>query len=138
MSPSPLPTNASARRRFDEDERFSARYARVVVAGRERTIEEHYQLSKRWFDAPPATTWPEGYGRAPDYFVIGGRFFHASVATEFVCALWCRYLDRTPDLAAYLRQFGYVPGPSDAPEDRLHDEALARYARGKRSLFPLP
>lgn len=48
------------------DKRFSALYAQVVVEGKLDTIENHYQLAKRFEGKPAPTTWRAAKGRRPD------------------------------------------------------------------------
>jgi hypothetical protein len=87
------------------DKRFSALVARVRVAGYWATIEEHYQLSKRFKGSPAPTTWREGKGKAPDYLVVVGRHIPESLKRAFYDMLWVKYLDAHPDLVEYAKLF---------------------------------
>lgn len=99
------------------DRRFSALFARVTLAGQTRTIEEWYQLSKRWEGQPPPTSWRQAKGRRPDYLEILGVRVPVRLMSAWYDFLWFRYFVEHPDLAAYARQF-----------DAFHD----RFARSGR------
>lgn len=87
------------------DRRFSALYAKVSVFGHIDTIENHYQLCKRWEHRPAPVTWRDGKGKKPDYVEIRGRKLDARFARQFYALLWFKYLQQHPELVAYARKF---------------------------------
>jgi hypothetical protein len=120
------------------DKRFSPLYAWVTVAGQDASIQEHYELAKRWFDAPGPRHWRESWGKTPDYFAVGTRLFKGDRGPFFYFALWCRYLDGNPDLVTLARGYdGFSSGlAATAGEDPA--DCLVRYLHGERSSFRLP
>lgn len=90
------------------DTRFSAFYARVTMWGVERSIEEHYQLCKRFrtpFHTIAPRTVKEAKGRKPSHIELNGKEYPVSMLTPFYKLLWLRYFDLNPDLVAYASQF---------------------------------
>ncbi len=85
------------------DRRFSALFARIEVFGRRASIEEHYQMSKR-FPEPPRS-WREAKGRRPMHLEINGKTFPTSYLTAWYALLWLLYLDAHPELVEYARKF---------------------------------
>lgn len=86
------------------DKRFSAFYARITVGGKNDSIENHYQLSKRFGEMAPQT-WRDAKGKKPTHFVVNGKRFEM---THFSCwykLLWVKYLDQHPELVEYAKQF---------------------------------
>lgn len=87
------------------DKRFSAFYAKVVVNGNFDSIENHYQLSKRFATRRPPKTWRDTKGKSPDYFEIGDKAFDISLLTAYYYLLWVKYLDAHPELVKYAQDF---------------------------------
>ena len=90
------------------DKRFSALYAKVEVNGIEDTIENHYQLSKRFttlFGVIVPKVWTDAKGKAPDYFEVNGKPFELKYLPNFYALLWVKYLDQHPELVSYARKF---------------------------------
>ncbi|MNM86584.1 hypothetical protein D3C81_987410 [compost metagenome] len=89
------------------DKRFSAFYATVEVYGVRDSIENHYQLSKR-FKGERAYTWRGAKGRVPTTFFIGPSEYPATCKKpfDFLTAwyklLWMEYLDNNPKLVDFL------------------------------------
>lgn len=90
------------------DKRFSALYAKVSVHGKKRSIEEHYQLAKRFGEEVPKTI-KEAKGRKPTHMEIetenGSVVLDADFLTPWYKLLWVKYFIENPDLLAYARQF---------------------------------
>ena len=86
------------------DKRFSAFYAYVNFNGSFRSIEEHYQLSKR-FNGEHAPTMRKAKGRKPSDFVVMGRVFDISDLTGWYYYLWYLYLSTNPSLVDYAKEF---------------------------------
>ena len=55
------------------DKRFSALNAKVKINGKTDTIENHYQLAKRFKNEAPPKNWKDAKGRKPDWFVVDGK-----------------------------------------------------------------
>ena len=92
------------------DARFSAFYATVEVNGVTATIEEHYQLSKR-FSAPGSDTCivpqkiSDAKGMRPSHLVINGKTYEKELLTFWYRYLWIKYLDANPNLVAILSHY---------------------------------
>lgn len=83
-----------------EDERFSPRFAQVPVCNRMDTIENHFELSKRFGDAPVPRTSADTQGRTPTHFVVGEEAYPVEYLTQWYELLWLKYLDAHPELDA--------------------------------------
>ena len=86
------------------DKRFSAFYARVKVYGKLDSIENHYQLSKRFGTVVPRT-WKDAKGKQPTHFCVGNVNFEVEHLTAFYKLLWYKYLRANPPLIDYANQF---------------------------------
>lgn len=86
------------------DKRFSAFYAQVTVNGVLDSIENHYQLSKRFGEFKPSS-WRDAKGRRPTHFVVGDKSFDMKYFSMWYTTLWLKYLRENPDLLAYINQF---------------------------------
>lgn len=89
------------------DQRFSPFFARVEFAGVEDTIENHYQLAKRFGREAPKT-WRDSKGRYPTHFHIAGLDLDIRYGEQFYKLLWVFYFAKNPELVEYARTFsGY-------------------------------
>ncbi|WP_429909438.1 DarT1-associated NADAR antitoxin family protein [Geobacillus thermodenitrificans] len=86
------------------DKRFSAFYAKVNVWGKYDSIENHYQLCKRFGNEVPKT-WRDAKGRQPTYIELKGKVFDTKYLTYWYKLLWLKYLDENPHLVEYAKQF---------------------------------
>lgn len=86
------------------DKRFSSLYAKVKVFGKYDSIENHYQLCKRFGDYIPKT-WGDCKGRRPAHIHLNGIDMDIKYLTPFYKLLWCKYLDKHPSLVEYAKQF---------------------------------
>lgn len=115
------------------DRRFSALYARVKIFGREASIEEHYQLAKRFPRAP--RTWREAKGRRPAHLEICGRVLPPEYLTAWYALLWLVYLDAHPELVAYAREFDEFADSFARPGANSQADMVRLYAKqGRRAL----
>lgn len=99
------------------DKRYSAFHAKVEMFGKKATIEEHYQLSKRFIDnqsreifIPKSVYDIKGKkskvgGMEMCWIVIGDAVFHPDFREEFYKWMWLKYLDDNPKLVAYAARF---------------------------------
>ena len=54
------------------DKRLSAFYSKVNVFGKVDSIENHYQLCKRFNNFVPSS-WRDSKGKVPTHFVVKGK-----------------------------------------------------------------
>lgn len=118
------------------DRRFSALYARIEVFGRCATIEEHYQMAKRFPWKP--LTWREAKGRRPTHLEIGGRVFPVSYLTAWYALLWLLYLDAHPELVGHARRFDGFCDSFAGPGRNSQAEMVRLYVKqGRGALLAL-
>lgn len=87
------------------DKRFSALYAKVTFYGVYDTIENHYQLAKRFGDGKPKT-WKDAKGKKPTHLCINNRWnIDIKYSRGFYDLLWVKYFEENPDLAQYVSNF---------------------------------
>lgn len=84
------------------DRRFSALFATVTIKGKEQSLEEWYQNSKRTADGKKA-----GKGKPFDHIVcpFTGAKLPAEQASNLYKGLWITYLNKNHDLVAYASTF---------------------------------
>jgi O-acetyl-ADP-ribose deacetylase (regulator of RNase III) len=91
------------------DKRFSAFFAKVEVYGKFDSIENHYQLSKRFIgengEVIVPKSWKEVKGKTPDFFEVKGIRFPIEYLSQYYKLLWVKYLDNSPSLVKYAAQF---------------------------------
>lgn len=87
------------------DKRYSAFFARTFAFTKEDSIENHYQLSKRFNNEVPPSHWKQVKGRKPTHFHIMGNDYDIKLITQFYKLLWLKYLDEHPELVNYAKQF---------------------------------
>ena len=86
------------------DTRFSALSAKVLVNGNLDTIENHYQLSKRFNGLAPLD-WRDAKGKQPTSFVVGDREIAFMYLSQWYELLWCKYLDAHPELVEFASNY---------------------------------
>ena len=84
------------------DRRFSALFAKVTIKGKEKSIEEWYQESKRTAEGKRA-----GKGKTFAYIIdpFTGDKLPAKDATDLYRGLWITYLSKNPELVEYASGF---------------------------------
>lgn len=90
------------------DRRFSAFYAKVSSFGKVASIEEHYQLCKRFrtpYDTMVPKTTKEAKGKTPTHIELNGVEYDIGYLTLYYKGLWMAYLDQHPELVEYAKQF---------------------------------
>ena len=121
------------------DRRFSALSAEVAVFGQRQSIENHYQLAKRFGPIIPQTL-REAKGRKPTHFAVIGIPFPLAWGPAWYDLLWVKYLDQHPELVAYAHTF-------DAFHDAFHTarqvvcqaESIRRYVQeGRAAILTRP
>lgn len=86
------------------DNRFSALYARVYLFDKWDTIENWYQLCKR-FNGKAPSTFKEAKGKRPSFLMINRQRIDKDYLTQWYKYLWLEYLDRNPHLVEYASEF---------------------------------
>lgn len=90
------------------DKRFSAFYAKVEAFGKFASIEEHYQLAKRWFDNGTLVvpkTIKDAKGKQAVFFELNGKKYPLRYLGDFYSLLWVKYLDNNPSLVKFANQY---------------------------------
>ncbi len=86
------------------DKRFSAFYAKIKIWGKYDSIENHYQLCKRFGEFSPKT-WRDAKGKNPTHINLNGNDYDLKFLSQWYKMLWCRYLDINPKLVEYASSF---------------------------------
>lgn len=86
------------------DKRFSAFYAKVKAFGKYDSIENHYQLSKRFGDFTP-THWKDAKGKTPTHIELNGVDYELELLSQWYKLLWVKYLDQNSQLVEYAAEF---------------------------------
>lgn len=86
------------------DKRYSAFYAKVKVWENYDSIENHYQLCKRFGDFKP-TTWRDAKGKTPTHIELNGKCYDLKYLSQWYKLLWLRYFDTNPELVSYAAEF---------------------------------
>ena len=117
------------------DKRFSAFYARVLVFGKENSIENHYQLSKRIGDFTP-THWKEVKGKQPTHIVVNGVHLDLSYLSSWYKYLWAVYLDNNPTLVDYAKQFDDFSDMFRGKSINCQADVIRQYVKkGRESIY---
>lgn len=82
------------------DKRFSAFYARVKAWNKVDSIENHYQLCKRFGDYVPKT-WKDAKGKTPTHIHLHGKDYELRFLEQWYKMLWIEYLDKHPELVEF-------------------------------------
>ena len=91
------------------DMRFSAFGAKVEAFGTFDSIENHYQLAKRFvtvfgeLEAP--SHWKEAKGKTPVLSEIGGKLLPIDYLSMYYSLLWVKYFDQNPGLLRIAEQY---------------------------------
>lgn len=86
------------------DKRFSAFYAKIEVYNKLDSIENHYQLCKRFGDKIPKN-WCETKGKTPTHICINNKKLDVKFLTQYYYLLWCKYLDNNPGLVKIAKEY---------------------------------
>ena len=121
------------------DTRFSAFSAKVKVFGKEDSIENHYQLSKRFlvggFEVRPQT-FRDAKGKAPDFFSVGEMNFPTDMLGQWYKMLWLKYLDEHPELVAYAKGFDEFTDMFRGKAINCQADAIRQYVKeGRESIL---
>lgn len=113
------------------DVRFSALYATVEIFGKKDTIENHYQLCKR-FDGVAPKTAKEAKGKAVTSIVLNGKEFEPRFLMPFYKIMWVRYLERNPALVAYASRFSEFTDSFRGKAMNCQADVIAQYIKEGR------
>jgi hypothetical protein len=117
------------------DRRFSAFYAKVAVHGEIASIEEHYQLCKRFGNEVPDSV-RSAKGRKPTHFALGGKRYHVKYLSAWYKLLWVKYLDEHPDLVAYASGFGDFSDMFKGRSVNCQADVIHQYVKeGRKSIL---
>lgn len=86
------------------DKRFSAFYAKIKAFGKMDSIENHYQLCKRFGNFVPKN-WKDAKGKVPTHIVLNKMELDVSYLQMWYELLWLKYLDSNSNLVSYASQF---------------------------------
>ncbi|MFC6455943.1 DUF6977 family protein [Paenibacillus vulneris] len=86
------------------DKRFSAFYAKVKTWNKLDSIENHYQLCKRFGDFKPSS-WKDAKGKQPTHIELNGKQYNLMYLSQWYKMLWVKYLDDNPELVEYAKGF---------------------------------
>lgn len=86
------------------DKRFSAFFAYVEIFGKNNSIENHYQLCKRFGDKVPKG-WRDAKGKKATHFVLKGFEYDVKYLSGWYDLLWLKYLDKNPELVEFAKQY---------------------------------
>jgi hypothetical protein len=84
---------------------LSAFNARVVVFGKEDSIENHYQLSKLLTGSVRPKDWREGKGKHAIALFINDISYDIAYKKQWYFSLWLKFLDAHPALVVAASQY---------------------------------
>ncbi|MGG1659496.1 DarT1-associated NADAR antitoxin family protein [Brevibacillus sp. NRS-1366] len=114
------------------DKRFSAFYAKVTIFGKFDSIENHYQLSKRFGDFVPST-WKDAKGKTPTHFEVKGKSFDLKYMSMWYDLLWVKYLDVHPELLEYAATFDDFNDIFKGKSINCQADSIRKYIKQGRS-----
>jgi hypothetical protein len=114
------------------DKRYSAFCARITVFGIEDSIENHYQLCKRFGNTKPKT-WRDAKGKTPTHIEINGHKFEVRFLSQYYKLLWLRYLDENPKLVEYANQFDKFVDKFKGKSINCQADVIKQYIKQGRS-----
>ena len=122
------------------DIRFSAFGAKIKVFGKLNTIENHYQLSKRFLGSNGEVvipkSWKEAKGKDIEFFEINGRKFKPKYLTAFYDLMWVKYLDSNPDLVKYASKFDDFTDMFKGKSINCQADTIRKYIKeGRKSIM---
>lgn len=117
------------------DKRFSAFYAKVKAFGKYDSIENHYQLAKRFGEEAPKT-WRDAKGKTPTHIELNGREYELRLLSQWYKLLWLKYLDLNPALAQYASQFDEFNDIFKGKSLNCQADVIRQYVkRGRQSII---
>lgn len=117
------------------DKRFSAFYAMTRIGNAYLSIENHYQLAKRFNDGIIPTTWKDAKGKAPTHFICMDKRCPVEYLGMYYKMLWYKYLSENPQLVLYVGQFTKFTDMFKGKSTNCQAEVIAAYVKDKDALF---
>lgn len=113
------------------DRRYCALFAKVMIHGKEKSIEEWYQNAKRTIDGKKA-----GKDKPFSYIIdpYTGNALPASDAEDLYCGLWIAYFNKHPEVVQYAEQFDDFADNYKNADDReiSNVDVIQAYIKGNR------
>lgn len=110
----------------------------VDIFGNKASIEEHYQLSKR-FDNISGLTVPQNIkdakGKKPSHFVVNGRVFDIKYLSSYYSLLWIKYLDTNPGLVNYVKGFDDFTDMFRGKSQNCQADVVKKYVKQGRQFI---
>lgn len=98
-----------------------------------QSIEDHYQLAKRFDQLVPRTT-REAKGRKPTHFQVGNKTLPLALGPAWYELLWIKYLDQHPDLVTYAKAFDDFHDMFHTPRQFVcQADSIRRYIQNGRA-----
>ena len=117
------------------DKRFSAFYAKIDVYGDYDSIENHYQLSKRFGNEAPSS-WKDAKGKTPTHFHLKGFDVDINLLSQFYKVMWVKYLDEHQELVEYASQFDDFNDMFKGKSTNCQADVVKQYVKeGRKSIF---
>lgn len=119
------------------DKRFSAFYAKISIFGVFDSVENHYQLSKRFYGENGEVIIPKSFrdakGKQADYFEVKGIQFPIEYLNSFYKLLWVKYLDANPSLVKYASTFDEFTDIFKGKSMNCQADVIKQYVKEGRS-----
>jgi hypothetical protein len=115
----------------DGDIRFSAFYAEITLFNKKDSIENFYQLSKRFGNKVP-NNWRESKGKKPTHFSINGFDYDVSLLGQWYKLLWAIYLDKNPHLVEYASSFSDYRDKFKGKSTNCQADVIRQYIKNGR------
>ncbi len=142
--PSTPPKSTSTKRVLEcstkGDARFSALCAEVMVCGKTQTIEDHYQLSKRFREGGRIVVpkhFKQAKGRKPVNFSIADEIFDVEELTSWYVYLWVKYLDENPNLVKVLEKYDDYSDMFKRNSINCQADVIRDYMKDRKALVTL-
>jgi hypothetical protein len=113
------------------DIRFSAFYAEIKLFNKLDSIENFYQLSKRFGNKIPKS-WRESKGKKPTHFNVNGFDYDVSLLGQWYKVLWTIYLDKNPNLIEYASSFSDYRDTFKGKSVNCQADVIRQYIRQGR------
>lgn len=117
------------------DSRFSSFYAKIEVYGKFDSIENHYQLCKRFGDEIP-NTWRDAKGKQPTHISINNIDLDVKYLSQYFDLLWCKYLDNNPELVNIAKTYDDFTDMFKGSSINCQADSIRKYIKeGRKSII---
>jgi hypothetical protein len=114
------------------DVRYSAFYAKIRLFNKVDSIENFYQLSKRFGDKIPKD-WRESKGKTPTHFHVNGFDYNKELLGQWYKLLWAIYLDKNPNLVEHASTFSDYRDTFKGKSKNCQADAIRQYIKQGRN-----